>query len=154
MSPVTELVTLLARSGHTVSTAESCTGGLIAGALTSVPGSSTVFKGGVIAYANDAKQNILGVPADTLAMHGAVSEPVVRAMAEGARRLLGTTWAVSVSGIAGPGGGTAEKPVGLVWLAVAGPEGTTAEKHVFAGERGDVRAQAVATALLMLREAV
>jgi PncC family amidohydrolase len=123
---------------------------MIGAAITDVPGSSAVFKGGVIAYANEIKQEVLGVPAETLADHGAVSETVVRAMAEGARRVMGATWAVSVSGVAGPDGGTPEKPVGLVWIGVAGPDGATAERHMFGGNRRDVRAQATETGLRLL----
>jgi nicotinamide-nucleotide amidase len=110
---------LLAESGSTVVTAESCTGGLIAERITDVPGSSVYFRGGVVAYSNEAKMSLLGVPMDLIEAHGAVSEPVVRAMAEGALRRFETDFAVATSGISGPAGGTAEKPVGLVWIALA-----------------------------------
>jgi nicotinamide-nucleotide amidase len=113
----------LAARRLTVATAESCTGGFIANRLTNVPGASVVLRGGVVAYHNGIKESVLQVPADLIAEHGAVSEPVARAMAEGARKVLGADYALSVTGIAGPGGGTPEKPVGTVFigLASAGP---------------------------------
>jgi PncC family amidohydrolase len=109
---------------RTVGTAESCTGGLIAHLLTEVAGSSAYVLGGIVAYANSAKEQLLGVPASLLIQHGAVSEPVAVAMAEGARRALRVDYAIGVTGIAGPGGGTPEKPVGLVHMAIATPHGT------------------------------
>ncbi len=109
---------------RTVGTAESCTGGLIAHLLTEVAGSSAYVLGGIVAYANGVKEQVLGVPASLLIQHGAVSEPVAVAMADGARRVLRVDYAVAVTGIAGPGGGTPEKPVGLVYMAVATPRGT------------------------------
>lgn len=118
---------LLRERGATLSVAESCTGGYVAHLLTLVPGASDYFKGGVTAYANSAKTELLGVPADLIGRHGAVSEPVVRAMAEGARKRFNTTYALATSGVAGPDGGTPEKPVGTVWMAVAGPETTVAQ---------------------------
>ena len=111
----------LAAAGQTVATAESCTGGSIAALLTRVPGSSRYVLGGIVAYANDVKMRNLGVNEADLLMHGAVSEPVVRAMARGARTRFGSDWGVASSGVAGPDGGSAEKPVGTVWLAVSGP---------------------------------
>jgi nicotinamide-nucleotide amidase len=145
-----QLVARLTRAGESVTTAESCTGGMIAAAITSVPGSSAVFPGAIVSYANEIKQALLRVPAADLAAHGAVSEQVVRAMAQGAREQFGTTYAVAVSGIAGPDGGTAEKPVGLVWIAVATPGGVTAWKHLFEGNRDNVRGQATKAALAHL----
>jgi nicotinamide-nucleotide amidase len=127
---------LLRHRGETLAVAESCTGGGIGAALAAVPGASDVFLGGVIAYANAAKQALLGVPAAMLESHGAVSDPVACAMAEGARRATGATWAIAVTGIAGPGGGSAEKPVGLVHLAIAGPDGCTSEGVRFGASRG------------------
>jgi len=121
---------------ETLAVAESCTGGGIGAALAGVPGASDVFLGGVIAYANAVKQELLGVPAGLLAAHGAVSDPVALAMAEGARRATGATWTIAVTGIAGPGGGSAEKPVGLVHIAVAGPTGSSSEGVRFGGSRG------------------
>jgi nicotinamide-nucleotide amidase len=119
----------LAAKGQTVATAESCTGGTIASMLTAIPGASASMWGGVVAYDNRVKEAVLKVPEALLRTHGAVSEPVVIAMAEGGRRELGTTWAVATSGVAGPSGGTPDKPVGMVWMAVAGPDGTRAWCH-------------------------
>jgi nicotinamide-nucleotide amidase len=135
-----------------VAAAESCTGGWIAKALTDVAGSSQWFEGGVVAYSNAAKSSLLGVPAGLVAAHGAVSEPVVRAMAEGARARLGVALAVAVSGIAGPDGGTPDKPVGTVWFAWASGRQTTAARELFAGDREAVRRQCVALALRRLIE--
>jgi PncC family amidohydrolase len=140
---------LLARR-QTLATAESCTGGLIGAALTGRPGSSAWFLGGVVAYANSLKTRLLAVPEETLAAHGAVSAETARAMAEGARAKTGATWAVSVTGIAGPDGGTPGKPVGLVFLAVAGPEETSVCEQRFSGTRADVRAAATQAALMQL----
>lgn len=112
------LVALLQSRGLTIATAESCTGGSLAAAITSVPGCSSVMLGGVVAYHNSVKAKILGVSEETLAVHGAVSEPVVRQMALGVSALTGADCAVATSGIAGPGGGTADKPVGTVWVAL------------------------------------
>jgi nicotinamide-nucleotide amidase len=127
---------LLRRRGQTLAVAESCTGGGLGAALAAVPGASNVFLGGVIAYANSIKEGLLGVPPELLAVHGAVSDPVAQAMAEGARRATGAIWAVAVTGIAGPGGGSAEKPVGLVHLAIAGPDGCMSEGVRFGASRG------------------
>ena len=121
---------------QTLAVAESCTGGGLGAALAAVPGASDVFLGGVIAYANAVKQGLLGVPAGMLASHGAVSDPVAQAMAEGARRATGADWALAVTGIAGPGGGSAEKPVGLVHIALAGPDGCQSEGVCFGASRG------------------
>jgi nicotinamide-nucleotide amidase len=121
---------------QTLAVAESCTGGGLGAALAAVPGASEVFLGGVIAYANAVKQGLLGVPAELLAAHGAVSDPVAQAMAEGARRATGADWALAVTGIAGPGGGSPEKPVGLVHIAVAGPDGCSSEGVRFGSSRG------------------
>lgn len=126
-----ELGELLMIKGKTLSVAESCTGGNIAHRITLVPGSSAYFKGGVVSYGNNIKTQVLGVDPEAIARHGAVSETVVRQMAEGARRLLGTDLAVATSGIAGPEGGTAEKPVGTTWFAIASATGTYAEQHHF-----------------------
>ena len=126
----------LRRRGETLAVAESCTGGGLGATLAAVPGASDVFLGGVIAYANAVKQGLLGVPAALLESHGAVSDPVAMAMAEGARRATGATWAIAVTGIAGPAGGSAEKPVGLVHLAIAGPDGCSSEGVRFGSSRG------------------
>jgi len=135
-----------------VATAESCTAGWIAKALTDVAGSSQWFEGGIVAYSNAAKSSLLGVPAGLIAAHGAVSEPVVRAMAEGARARLGVALAVAISGIAGPDGGTPDKPVGTVWLAWANGRRTTAAREQLGGDREAVRRQSVALALRRLIE--
>ena len=134
--------------------AESCTGGWIAKAVTDVAGSSQWFDGGIVAYSNAAKIALLGVPADVLAAHGAVSEEAVCAMAEGARARLAADFAVAVSGIAGPDGGSADKPVGTVHFAWAAPGGVTAARRIFAGSRETVRRLTVALALERLVELV
>ena len=126
----------LRQRGQTLSVAESCTGGGLGAALAAVPGASDVFLGGVIAYANSVKQALLGVPAEVLERHGAVSDPVACAMADGARRISGSSWAVAVTGIAGPGGGSDSKPVGLVHIALSGPDGTQSEAVRFGSSRG------------------
>lgn len=137
-----------------LATAESCTGGLIAGALTSVPHSSVVVQGGIISYSNKVKRCELGVSGSDLESHGAVSEPVALQMAQGARMKLSTTLAVSVTGVAGPGGGSEEKPVGTVWFGIASPAGTKAEVRHFTGDRSAVRAQTVSHALELLESAL
>lgn len=142
---------LLWETGQTVATAESCTGGLIAHRFSGVPGASRAFMGAVIAYDNRIKHEILGVSEQTLSEHGAVSEQTACEMAEGARKRLGVDWAISATGIAGPDGGSDEKPVGLVWLAVAGPDGVVAEKRLFGAQRDVVQWRASQSALDMLR---
>ena len=139
---------------QTLATAESCTGGLVGAALTGLPGSSAWYLGGVIAYANELKLRLLGVPPGVLAAHGAVSLETARAMAEGARAATGADVAVAITGIAGPTGGTAEKPVGLVYVGVAAPHGTATFKHRFSGSRADVRRAAAETALRHLLAAL
>lgn len=126
----------LRQRGETLAVAESCTGGGLGAALAAVPGASDVFLGGVIAYANAVKEGLLGVPPELLAEHGAVSDPVAIAMAEGVRRRTGSDWALSVTGIAGPGGGSAAKPVGLVHLGLAGPGGSGSAAVRFGESRG------------------
>jgi nicotinamide-nucleotide amidase len=150
--PVAELVLERCRGlGLTLAAAESCTGGLVSARLTDVAGSSDVFRGGVVAYSNEAKMSHLGVPAETLERHGAVSEEVALAMAEGARSELAADIGLATTGIAGPGGGTSEKPVGLVYLSVASPSASTTERVVLPGDREAVRARATALALHALR---
>ena len=127
---------LLRERGQTLAVAESCTGGGLGAALAAVPGASDGFLGGVIAYANAVKQALLGVPTELLEAHGAVSDPVALAMAEGARRCTGSDWALAITGVAGPGGGSDEKPVGLVHIAVAGPDGCRSEGVRFGSGRG------------------
>ena len=144
------LVALLKANALTCATAESCTGGGVGSAITAVAGSSEVFAGGIISYANDIKERLLGVSAETLNTGGAVSAATAEQMARGARERLRTDLAVAVTGIAGPGGGSAEKPVGLVWFALATPEGTRSEKAIFCGDRAKVREQSVLHALGML----
>jgi nicotinamide-nucleotide amidase len=126
----------LRRRSDSVAVAESCTGGGLGAALAAVPGASDVFVGGVIAYANSVKQELLGVPAELLEQHGAVSDPVALAMAEGVRRLTGSTWAIAVTGIAGPGGGSQDKHVGLVHIAIAGPASSSSQAVHFGAARG------------------
>jgi nicotinamide-nucleotide amidase len=138
----------------TLATAESCTGGLVAARLTSVPGSSEVFLGGIVSYANAVKESELGVPAAVLEAHGAVSRESAAAMARGARERLGADVAVSVTGIAGPGGGTPEKPVGLVYMCASGPGGERALDFVVPGDRETVRGRASVAALHLVRSLV
>ncbi len=139
----------------TLTTAESCTGGMIAAALTDIPGASAVLGFGFITYANAAKAVLLNVPEVLLEAHGAVSEPVAKIMAEGALLAAGADLAIAVTGIAGPGGGSDAKPVGLVWFGLARRNGTTiAARHIFSGDRQAVRTAATETALTMLNEAI
>jgi nicotinamide-nucleotide amidase len=145
---------LLRQNGLTVCTAESCTGGAISRMLTSVPGASNYFPGGVVTYSYDSKIRELGVRSETLETLGAVSEETVLEMAEGARRKFGTHFAVSVSGIAGPDGGTPDKPVGTVWMAISGPNGTTAHKALFGDNRERNIERSALTALNMLRKQI
>jgi nicotinamide-nucleotide amidase len=138
--------------GWRVATAESCTGGLVAAALTAIAGSSDVVERGLVTYSNRAKQELLGVPPETIAAHGAISAETAAAMAQGAVVRAGVDLAVSTTGVAGPGGGTAQKPVGLVYLAVARKNGAArVERRVFAGDRAAVRRGALALALELLR---
>jgi len=140
-----------ARNWH-VATAESCTGGLVAAALTAIAGSSDVVERGFVAYSNEAKVELLGVPADTIAAHGAVSAQTAAAMARGAVARAGVDLAVSVTGVAGPGGGTPQKPVGLVYLGVARKDGAArVERRIFPGDRGEIRQAAVVLALELLQ---
>jgi nicotinamide-nucleotide amidase len=153
--PVEELVLDACRArGWTLATAESCTGGLVAARLTSVPGSSEVFVGGIVAYANEVKVEELGVLEELLAEHGAVSAEAAAAMAAGARTRVGADVAVSVTGVAGPDGGTPEKPVGLVYLHAVGPEGERAGEFSLPGDRATVRARATVAALHLVRALV
>ena len=153
-----ELALKLSRALHVrgwrLGVAESCTGGWIAKVLTDVAGSSQWFEGGVVAYSNAAKTELLGVPSETLATYGAVSEEAVRAMADGARRRFAVDLAVAVSGVAGPSGGTEDKPVGTVHFAWAAPNRVMAARRIFAGGRESVRRQTVALALERLVDVV
>ena len=148
------VVDVLRERGLTLATAESCTGGLVATRITDVPGSSDVFLGSVVAYADSVKRDRLGVPEDVLATYGAVSTETAAAMAAGARAALGADVAVSVTGVAGPGGGTAEKPVGLVYLHAVGPSGELARRLDFPGDRETIRLRAAVAALHLVRQLV
>jgi len=149
---IAEIVLDLCRERRlTLATAESCTGGLVAARLTSVAGSSDVFRGSLVAYSDDLKERELGVPRELLESHGAVSAEAAQAMARGARDRLGTDVAVSVTGIAGPNGGTEEKPVGLVFLSAVGPDGEEARRIDLPGDRDMVRGRATAAALHLVR---
>ena len=141
---------LNALKGKTLATAESCTGGGIGAVLTAIPGSSAIYKGGVISYTNEIKQNILGVDSDLLEQYGAISEPVALAMAHGARNLLKTDIAVSVTGLAGPDGDDRGNPVGLVYIGYADDKIAICKKCYFAGDRDSVRQQAIETALAII----
>jgi len=141
----------LRRHRQTLAVAESCTGGLMAAHLTDVPGASDVFLGGVVSYSNQAKEELIGVPHEMLVEHGAVSEEVARAMAEGVRARFGSDWGAGITGIAGPTGGTEEKPVGLVHWAVAGASGVWAVHRVFLGDRAIVREWSLNATLDLLR---
>ncbi|MDR7039069.1 nicotinamide-nucleotide amidase [Methylobacterium sp. BE186] len=150
------LVAGYAAAGLTLATAESCTGGLVAGLITAVPGSSAVLERGFVTYSNAAKSEAIGVPPDLVAAHGAVSEPVARAMAAGALAASRADVAVAVTGIAGPGGGSAEKPVGLVHFGLALRDGTLRHRERRYGDlgRAEIRARAVADALGLLEGAL
>lgn len=149
-----QLAARLRESGKTIALAESCTGGMIAARITSVPGSSAYFGLGVVTYSNDAKMRLLDVPAPMLAMYGAVSEEVAMAMAEGVLRLSSADFAVSVTGVAGPDGGTIDKPVGTVWIGVATNRFCRAEMHRFSGDRAEVREATVAAAFRYIEQYV
>lgn len=140
------------RDGRTLGSAESCTGGLVAHAITEVPGSSRYFRGGFVTYADDVKRDQLGVPDEVLAAHGAVSAQVARAMAEGARTGLGTDVGVAITGIAGPDGGSAEKPVGLTYVAVADGDGVDVRRHHWAGDRSSNKRDSAMAAIRLLLE--
>jgi nicotinamide-nucleotide amidase len=149
---VEEIVVGLCRSGGlTLAAAESCTGGMVAARLTDVAGASEAFVGGIVAYSDELKRAQLGVPAEVLAKHGAVSAATAEAMAEGARRMLGADVGLAVTGIAGPGGGTPEKPVGLVFVHAAGSDRSSARELTIPGDRADVRGRATVIALHLVR---
>lgn len=147
-----ELAALFQASGMTLALAESCTGGMIAARVTDIAGCSAWFRGGVVAYSNEVKMALLDVPAPLLAMYGAVSEQVGRAMAEGARKAIGSDLSLAVTGIAGPDGGTTEKPVGTVYLALADQDGCEVVRCQFDGNRAAIRQQTVEKGLLMLEK--
>ena len=141
---------LQALNGKTLATAESCTGGMIGQMLTAVPGSSAVYKGGIISYTNEIKRNLLGVEETLLETEGAVSAPVAKAMAEGARRALNADVAASVTGLAGPSGDDRGNPIGLVYIGYADEKGTEVLSCLFEGDRDEIRTQAAETALALI----
>lgn len=149
---IQQLVTLLQQKKLTLFTAESCTGGLIAAAVTDCPGSSVIFTGGVVVYSNELKQKLLDVPPSVFVRYGAVSRECADAMLSGAASIYGADCAVAVTGIAGPGGGSADKPVGLVYIGVLTPGGKTVEEHIFTGDRQQVREQTKTRAIQLLVE--
>lgn len=149
-----EVLLLARRRGATLATAESCTGGLVAKLLTDVLGASDVFLGGAVTYANAAKTKLLGVKKKTLEAHGAVSWQTAKEMARGARKKFASTVAVAVTGIAGPGGGSKEKPVGTLWIAWTAGRRCEAVRCQFSGTRGEIRTHGAATALQMLSQAL
>ena len=145
-----QIGTALEARNASLTTAESCTGGGVASAITAVPGSSNWFGYGFVSYANSAKQNLLGVSAQTIEQYGAVSEAVVEQMAVGALAASGAKYGIAISGIAGPSGGSEDKPVGTVWFAWAGPMGVLTKKHLLLGDRDAVREQAIEISLKQL----
>lgn len=148
------VVTCLLKSGLTLATAESCSGGLLAHRLTNVPGASGCFVGGIIAYSNRVKIDLLGLEEIIITKYGAVSDLAALQMAKGVRRLLHSDWSVGITGIAGPSGGTEKKPVGTVYLAVCGPSHEITEHHVFDGDRDSVKYQTTNRALEILWEKI
>jgi nicotinamide-nucleotide amidase len=153
-TPAEIVIGLLKEKGLTLSTAESCTGGTVASRLTSVPGASEVYMGSVVSYSNDVKSRVLGVNEDVLVRNGAVSQPVVEAMALGVTGVCGTDCAIATSGIAGPGGGSAEKPVGTVWISVNTPSGLESKVYHFPGDRTRVVDRATTVALVTLAKSL
>lgn len=150
---VEHIVSLLKNRNESISTAESCTGGGLANAITLVPGVSRLFMGGVICYDNVAKINVLSISHDEIKREGAVSESVARSMAENARKLFNSTWAIATTGIAGPTGGSDDKPIGTVWIAIAGPHALV-RKFIFSNvSREEHRHHTIAAAVAMLNEA-
>lgn len=150
----TEVVEVMTAAKLTLATAESCTGGLVAHRITNIPGASRIFRGGVVAYADEIKVGVLGVSPALLAEHGAVSEEAAKAMAEGILARMKTGFGLSLTGIAGPDGGSPEKPVGLVYMALASPHRTEVRKRMFVGDRVQIKHQAAEAALQLLREAL
>ncbi len=153
MKAETTIVRRLTRHSLSLCAAESCTGGFVAERITSVPGASACFEGGFVTYSNAAKTRLIGVPEELIAKHGAVSSETARAMAEGAREKLGTDMSVAITGIAGPTGGTPDKPVGTVYIAVAREGKTSVRTFLFSGTRHRIRRQAVEEALRFVLDA-
>ncbi|MCX6127204.1 MAG: CinA family protein [Proteobacteria bacterium] len=151
---LSDILTTLGKLGATCATAESCTGGLIAAALTELPGSSAIFRGGIVAYQVDLKESQLDVSSDFIAKHGAVHPKVAESMATGVRKLYNATYAVATTGFAGPSGGTADSPVGTVIFGLAGPHGVRAIKLFFTGNRRTIRLAATDKALHLLAEMI
>lgn len=147
---VEDIVEKLNRANMTIAVAESCTGGMIASTLVDVPGVSSCFQEGYVTYSNQAKEKNLGVSHDTLAMYGAVSQETAAEMSSGVRKKADATFGLATTGIAGPDGGTEDKPVGLVYISCAGPNKTCTEKHIFSGDRTQVRKQATEAAFHLL----
>lgn len=147
---VVKVIETLRARGETLSCAESCTGGLLSAFLTTLPGVSDVYMGSVIAYSNRVKEDLLDVPPSLLRVVGAVSLPVAKSMATGVRKALGTTWALGITGIAGPGGGSPQKPVGTVCFGLSGPGVEWAEQHQLGGERREIQTTSVLKALEIL----
>lgn len=153
MNPMEELVGSLLTAQHkTIACAESCTGGLLTSRLTDIPGSSAYVMGSVVSYTNGIKERLVGVNPATIAAHTEISAETAGEMAEGIRRVIGTDLGVGITGIAGPGGGTAEKPVGLVYIAVTGCKGTKVQEHHFQGQRGEIKQKSAEAALQMIYE--
>ncbi len=140
----------LLQKGWEIACAESCTGGLLTSRLTDVAGSSVYVKGSIVAYSNEIKARLVGVSEETLRAYGAVSRQTAAEMSEGVRRTVGTDVGVGITGIAGPGGGTAEKPVGLVYISVSGHDGTVVQEHHFLGSRAEIKRQSAEHALSMI----
>jgi len=145
---------MLSEKKLTLAVAESCTGGLLGSMITSVPGSSAYFLGGAVTYCNDAKEGLLNIPKQIMIENGAVSEETAVGMADGARRLFGSDLSISITGVAGPGGGTAAKPVGLVWIGISSEKETFARTHLFSGSREKVRSAAAEKAMELLMDSL
>ena len=151
---ILDIAGLCKTRNQTFAVAESCTGGMVGAAITNMPGISSSFLGGVLSYSRDAKENLLGVPLSWMQTHGQVSLPVAKAMAEGACIALGADWAVSVTGVAGPDGGSSEKPVGTICFGVCGPGILSYHKVKFTGDRKTIRQQATVKALKLLKQSM
>lgn len=146
------IVDFMKENNLTLGVAESCSGGMLSSRLIGIPGISDVYRAGLVTYSNEAKQSLLGVSKETLKLYGAVSEETAKEMVEGTLRVTGADYAVSITGIAGPGGGTEEKPVGLVYIACGNKDEITVKKNLFDGDRQEVRETSTETALQMLKE--